>query len=244
MEIHGTTAFVTGAGIRIGAAIALALARRGANLVLHYNRSREGAEEVARQVREMGRQALLVRIDQGDWPAVERGCEEIWQQTGGVDALVNNAAIFPKVPWRAIQESDWDSALDVNLKGPFAFARCLGVRMKTRGRGRIVNLSDVLAREMRVNYLPYCIAKAGVDAMTRGLARALAPEVLVNAVAPGAVLFPEEATEEYKQAVLRRVPLARPGSPEDVAQAVVYLIESDYVTGAILPVDGGERLSH
>jgi NAD(P)-dependent dehydrogenase (short-subunit alcohol dehydrogenase family) len=240
VEIEGLTALVTGAGLRVGAVIATALAHRGANVGVHYNRSREAAETVAARVRELGRTAWLVSVDQAQWPAIEQACRELWDATGGIDVLVNSAAIFPRTPFEEITEADWDLVLDVNLKGPFAFARCLGLRMKARGRGKIINIGDTLGERIVPTLLPYGIAKAGVAAMTRGLARALAPEVQVNAIEPGAVLFPEGASEEHKIAVLKRIPLRRVGSPDDIARAVLFFIENDYVTGTVLPVDGGQ----
>jgi NAD(P)-dependent dehydrogenase (short-subunit alcohol dehydrogenase family) len=243
MNLTGIWAIVTGAGRRIGRAIAVALAERGADIVVHCHRSPGEAETTASHVRALGRRALAIAADQCDWSAVERACREAWELTGGIDILVNNAAIYRRTPLATVSERDWDELLDTDLKGPFAFARFLGPRMKQRGRGKIISIADVGAERVWPGYIPYCIAKAGLVAMTRGLAKALAPEVQVNAIAPGTILWPEDFDEARKEHVLKGVPMGRVGSAGDVARAVCFLVESgDYITGAVLPVDGG-RLS-
>lgn len=240
MNLSGTWAIVTGAGCRIGRAIALGLAERGADIVVHCHRSRKEADVTASQIRRLGRRGMIVVADQSDWNAVERVCREAWEATGGMDVLVNNAAIYRRTPLTEVSECDWDELLDTDLKGPFAFARFLGPRMKARARGKIISLADVGAERVWPGYIPYCIAKAGVIAMTRGLARALAPEVQVNAIAPGTILWPEGFDEAHKQRLLEEVPLRRVGSPVDIARTVCFLVEAgDYITGAVLPVEGG-----
>ncbi|MCX8036716.1 MAG: SDR family oxidoreductase [Candidatus Sumerlaeia bacterium] len=243
MNIDGATALVTGSGRRVGRAIALALAERGANIIVHCYQSYGEAEETAAQVNRLGRRATVFSADQRDWNAVERLCRQAWDVFGGIDVLVNNAAVYRRTPLGDLGESDWDEMLDVDLKGPFAFARFLGLRMKERGRGKIISISDAGARVVWPGYIPYCVAKAGVEAMTRGLARALAPEVQVNAIAAGTVLWPEGFDAQRQEAALRGVPMRRTGSPADVARAVCYLVEyGDYITGVVLPVDGGRHL--
>lgn len=243
MDLPGSWALVTGAARRLGRAIAVGLAERGANIVVHCNRSHGEADETARLVRALGRQATVVVADQTDWKAIEQTCERAWDETGGIHVLVNNAAVFQRTPLDSIGESDWDRLIDTNLKGPFAFARFLGPRMKRQGRGKIINIADVGAERIWPGYIPYCVAKAAVVAMTRGLALALAPEVQVNAIAPGTVLLPESADEAWKEKVLADLPLGRTGSPSDVVRAVCFLVESgDYITGAVLPVDGGRLI--
>jgi len=243
MEHSGRWAIVTGAGRRIGRTIAVALAERGSDLVIHCHRSRDEAETTASHVRALGRAAIVLAADQSDWSAVERMCNETWELTGGVDVLINNAAIYRRTPLASVSERDWDELLDTDLKGPFAFARFLGPRMKRRGRGKIISIADVGAERVWPGYIPYCIAKAGIVAMTRGLAKALAPEVQVNAIAAGTILWPEDFEDARKEQLLERVPMRRAGSPADVARAVCFLVESgDYITGAVLPVDGGRLI--
>ena len=164
MELPGKWAIVTGAGCRIGRTIALALAERGADIVVHCHRSREEAETTATQVKKLGCRAMVIATDQSDWNAVERACDEVWSATGGVDVLVNNAAVYRRTPLSEIGERDWDELLDTDLKGPFAWARFLGPRMKARGRGKIVSIADAGAERVWPGYIPYCIAKALVNA--------------------------------------------------------------------------------
>jgi len=243
MDLRDKVALVTGGARRIGRAIALALAERGADVVVHCRRSVEEAEQTLAQVRRLGRKGRVVVADQRDWSAVERACDEAWESMGGIDVLVNSAAVYRRTPLAETTESDWDELLGTNLKGPFAFARFLGPRMKARGRGKIVNIADVAAMRAWPGYIPYSISKAGVVAATVGLAKALAPEVQVNAVAPGVILWPEGLDEERKGEILGTVPLGREGSPADVARAVCFLIESgDYITGVVLAVDGGRAI--
>ena len=243
MDLHESWALVTGAARRIGRAVSVGLAERGANVVVHYRGSCAEAGETTAQVEKLGRRAFAISADQSDWRAVEKCCGDVWERTGGIDVLVNNASIYRRTPLAAVTEKDWDEMLDTNLKGPFAFARFLGPRMKARGRGKIINVADVGAERVWPGYIPYCISKAGVVAMTRGLAKALAPQVQVNAIGPGAILWPDGAGEEQKRRVLAQVPLARMGSPVDIARAVLYLAENDYVTGTFLPVDGGRAIN-
>lgn len=243
MDLSERWVLVTGAGRRIGRAIALALADRGAHVIVHCHRSREEAETTAAQIRRLGRQAVVATADQCDWNAVDQVCREVWETTGGIDVLVNNAAIYRRTPLAEIREQDWNELLDTDLKGPFAFARFLGPRMRQRGGGKIINISDVGGECVWPGYIPYCIAKAGVVAMTSGLARALAPEVQVNALAPGTILWPDEFDAARKKRLTDELPLRRTGSPADVARAVCFLVESgDYITGTVLPIDGGRRL--
>jgi len=243
MNLTGQWAFVTGAGRRIGRMIALALAERGADIIVHCHRSRGEAETTASQVRTLGQRADIVVADQSDWNAVQSICEEAWRTTGGIAILVNNAAIYRRTPLAEVTERDWDELLDTDLKGPFAFARFLGPRMKARGFGKIISIADAGAERVWPGYIPYCIAKAGVVAMTHGLAKALAPEVQVNAIAAGTILWPDDFDAKRKERALREVPLGRVGSPADVARAVCFLVENgDYITGTVLPVDGGRTI--
>ncbi|MBI3911125.1 MAG: SDR family oxidoreductase, partial [Armatimonadetes bacterium] len=195
------------------------------------------------EMQALGRRALAVACDQRDAGEVAAAVAEVERHLGDVDVLVNNAAIFRRTPFPDLTEDDWDDHLATNLKGPFLFARAVAAGMRSRGRGKIVNLADVAAFRPWPDYLPYSVAKAGLIALTQGLARALAPEVQVNAVAPGAVLWPPDYPEEAKRQFLARVPLGHAGDPADVARVVRFLIEgSDYVTGAVIPVDGGRLL--
>jgi NAD(P)-dependent dehydrogenase (short-subunit alcohol dehydrogenase family) len=169
--------------------------------------------------------------------------ESCRQHFGRIDILINNAAAYFKTPLLNATEEDWDRLIDVNLKAPFFCAKLAAGYMKEQGSGQIINISDVAAYNPWVDYLPYCISKAGVATLTRGLAKELAPEIQVNAVAPGTVLMSEDASEDYTSAIRERTLLKRIGQPRDIANTILFLLEgSDYITGAVIPVDGGSSL--
>lgn len=240
-ELSGSVALVTGAGRRVGRAIALELARAGAAVAVHVNRSRGPGAEVAAEVRELGVRAAVVQADQRDVAEIEAACRAAREALGPVDLLVNSAAIWPSVDLAQCTQEDFDLALEVNLRGPFFWARFLGVEMKRQGGGAIVSIADVSADRPWTDALPYCAAKAGLVSMTYGLAKALAPEVRVNAIGPGPILFPAGYPEGRRRADREATLRGTEGSPEDVARAVRFLFESPNVTGAFLPVDGGYR---
>lgn len=244
MELQGKTALVTGGAIRVGREIVLALAGRGAAVAVHYHRSEEPARALVAQIQDRGGRAAAFQADVSEAASVDRLMDCVLSHFGALDVLVNNAAIFQRTPFATVTEEEWDRTLGVNLKGPFLCARRAGREMLARGGGKIVNIADISAYRPWANYIPYCVSKAGVAALTQGLAKALAPTVQVNAVAPGAVLFPEAYTEEQRRSVIASIPMGRPGSPEDVARTVLFLVEGpDYVTGVVIPVDGGRLLS-
>jgi NAD(P)-dependent dehydrogenase (short-subunit alcohol dehydrogenase family) len=235
---------VTGGAVRVGRAIALALADRGADVAITYRSSAGPAEETVADLRRRGVRATSIRCDQRDPEQIRAAVREAEATLGPIDVLVNSASMFERTPLPEVTLEDWDAHLEVNLRGPWLFAQAVGPAMQARGGGVIINLLDIAAERPFPTYLPYSVSKAGLAALTKGLARALAPEVRVNGIAPGAVLWPEDYPEEKKEAYLVRTPLARAGTAEDVAAAAVFLIEgSDYVTGAILPVDGGRSLA-
>lgn len=240
MRLEGTRAMVTGAAVRVGREIALELARAGAHVLLHHRASVERARATAAEIRELGVECTLLHGDLGDPDDLRR----LGEEAADADVLVNSASIFPRTPLADLTIETFDEILAVNLRAPFFLARTVGLAMKRRGRGVIVNIADWAARRPYTGYLPYCVSKAGLVAATEGLARSLAPEVRVNTVAPGPVMLPEDMPEETRQAVLRGTPLRREGTPGDVARAVRFLVEgSDFITGAFLTVDGG-RLIH
>ena len=240
-SLAGEVALVTGAGKRIGRAIALELARAGADVVVHVNRSLAEGEETAAELAALGVRSAVVVADQRDVGAIERACAGAERALGPVGLLVNSAAIWPSVSLEDCTQEDFDLALETDLRGPFFWARHLGVAMKRAGRGAIVSIADVSADRPWTRSLPYCIAKAGVISMTYGLAKALAPEVRVNAIGPGPILFPPDYPEARREADRRATLRGREGAPEDVARAVRFLLESPNLTGVFLPVDGGYR---
>jgi NAD(P)-dependent dehydrogenase (short-subunit alcohol dehydrogenase family) len=244
MDLRGRWALVTGAAKRIGRVIARTLATRGANVVVHYHTSASEAEEAVGELRALGVNAFAVGADlsrPNEVMALARAAEE---RSGGIDVLVNNASNYLRVPFDQLTEQVWNASLDTNLKAPFLLSWQLGRAMRARGRGRIVNLADWAGERPYNDYLPYCVSKAGVICLTKALAKALAPEVRVNAVAPGPVLPPDDLSPAERQAIERATPLRRFGSPEDVARCVRFLVEeADFSTGAIFYVDGGRLIA-
>ena len=223
----------------MGREIALELARAGADIVVHYRTSAAEAEETAEEIRALGVGCELVAGDLADPDDLTRVATEY----SGVDVLVNSASIFPRTPLADVTIEQWDEIHAANLRAPFFLAKTIGLAMKERGIGAIINITDWCAERPYRGYLPYGASKAGLVALTKGLAKALAPEVRVNAVAPGPVMFSETMTEAERDVVLRKTPLGREGSPGDVAAAVRFLAESaGFTTGASLTVDGGRQI--
>ena len=240
-DLRGRVALVTGAGHRVGRAIAVALAARGMKLVVHYHGSADGAAETVRLASAAGGDAWPVRADLRRPEEAERVVRDAAQHFGALDVLVNSAAIMLRTPVADVTAEQWDEIMAINLRAPFFCARAAAAAMGARG-GVIVNIADLAGMESWPEYVPHGISKAGVIQMTRALARTLAPHIRVNAVAPGAVLLPANWTAADAERLARTTPLARIGSAEDVAQAVCYLLEADYVTGETLIVDGGRHV--
>jgi pteridine reductase len=241
MDLHGSVALVTGGAHRLGRAIALGLGQAGANVVVHYNRSADPAQLVVKELELLGVQARAVGGDLSRIGEVERVVDAAVEDWGRLDVLVNNAGIWGSTPLGTVTEQRWDELLDTNLRSAFFTAQRAAPALRAAG-GAIVNIADVGALRPWLNHTPYLVSKGGIITLTEALAKELAPDVRVNAVAPGAVLLPDDWTPEQAERSTRNILLKRLGRPEDVAQAVVYLAQADYVTGVILPVDGGRRL--
>jgi len=243
MDLKGSTVFVTGAAKRIGKAIALAFAERGARLVVHYHTSEQEAGEVCDQICALGApEPLLICADLSD-PAEIDLLFERNPEIGDISVLINSASIFYKTPIKEATPRNWSDFMSTNVMGPFYLARTIGLRLKEQKRdGLIVNLTDRSAKRPYADYAPYCASKAALENVTRSLAEELAPTVRVNSVAPGAILFPENYGQAEKDAILKAVPLGRAGKPEDIAAACLFLAESDYVNGTTITVDGGRSL--
>lgn len=227
----------------MGRAIALELAERGAAIAVHHRASVADATALVREIEGRGGRAVGFAADLEDPVATLGLAREVEQATGGVTILVNSAANYLHTPWSSLDEHSWDLSLDVNLKAPFLLSLHLGRAMRLRGRGVIINITDAFGDRPVRGYLPYSVAKAGLVALTRGLAIELAPEVRVNAVAPGPVQLPEHTTPEAAAAIARATALGHLGTPGDVARAVRFLVEeATYSTGTVLTVDGGRTL--
>jgi len=242
VRLAGAGALVTGAGRRLGQAIAVGLAHAGCDVAVHYHGSTAGAEATARDVRAAGRRAELLAADLADPAAARALADRAARARGRLDVVVYSAAIMVHQPVETVTPESWDATLDLNLRAGFFVAQGAIPHLR-RTKGKIVNLADVAGFEPWPAYLPHCVSKAGVVMLTKALARALAPDVAVNAVAPGPVLLPEGWDRATRDHIRDTTPLGRLGEPADVVAAVRFLLEgSDFVTGTILVVDGGRLI--
>ncbi len=242
-KLSGRTALVTGAAKRLGAATARALHAEGMNLLLHYNKSEAEATALAAELNALRPDsAAIAQADLGNTQGLE-SLVKAALQWDGLDVLVNNASSFRPTPVGAITEDDWDDLVGSNLKAPLFLAQAAAVHLK-KNHGSIVNMIDIHAYRPLREHTVYCAAKAGLVMLTLSLAKELGPEIRVNGVAPGPVLWPEAPMDAAtKKSILEATALKRKGSPEDVAGAILYLVrDADYVTGQILAVDGGRSI--
>ena len=235
---------MTGAAKRVGRVIALELAGRGMNVVVHYHTSAEAAAATVRELEGLGVRACALGADLARTAEVQRLAAEAETRSGGLAVLANSASNYLRVPFERLTEEAWDASLDTNLKAPFLLAWHVGRAMQARGSGHIVNLADWAGERPYRDYLPYCVSKAGVIGLTKALAKELAPEVQVNAVAPGPVMPPDGMPVAEREAIARATPLRRLGTPEDVARCVRFLVEeASFSTGATFYVDGGRLIA-
>jgi len=245
-------ALVTGAGRRVGRAIAVGLAGDGYDVAVHYHGSETGAGETLDAVKRLGRAGTLLAADLRAAAAARALADRTVKALGGLHdrtvkalgglhALVNSAAVMVRQPIEEVTPESWDATLELNLRAGFFVAQGAIPHLR-RSRGSIVNIADVAAFEPWPAYVPHCVSKAGVVMLTKGLARALAPDITVNAVAPGPVLLPEEWDEATQRHFAETTPLQRLGTPEDVVAAVRFLLTSAYTTGTVLVVDGGRLI--
>ena len=244
-NLAGKSALITG-GKRIGAVIAATLANRGVDIALSYNRSREEAETTAETVRAAGRRAVTVQADLTRGESCRALVDRAAADLGRLDILINMASVYSSVAFDATDEARWDAVIDVDLKATFLCSRAAVPYMRTAGGGRIVNFSDWIAASGRPRYpgyLPYYVAKRGVIGLTEALALELAPDrILVNAIAPGPILAPEGTDADELEAVEKATPLGQWGGEEVIAAAAVFLIETTFVTGETIRVDGGRHV--
>ncbi len=237
MDLHGSVALVTGGAHRLGRAIALALGRSGANVVIHYHRSADQARTVVDELIGFGVEATSFSGDLAVVADVEQLVDRAIACWGRLNLLVNNAGIWGSTPIGTVTEERWDELIATNTRSAFFAAQRAAPALRA-ARGAIVNITDVGALRPWRNHTPYLVSKGAVITLTEALAKDLAPEVRVNAIAPGPVDWTPAQAESAAQTVLLR----RIGSPDDIAQAVIYLAQAEYVTGVVLPVDGGNRL--
>jgi pteridine reductase len=238
--LQGQVALVTGAGKRIGQAVALRLAREGADVAVHYHASKKEARETVAEIERMGRRAIALRADLRTVSEIRKMFDRVAREVGRLDILVNSAANFCAGRVEETTEELWDTVLDTNLKSLFFCAQAAAPLLKMT-RGIIVNFGDVGGILPWTGYIAHCAAKAGVIMLTKCLAKALAPEVRVNAIAPGTISMPDDPSEVAREFV-KRAPLQRTGTTEDVLDAVLFLVQAKFMTGQVLVLDGGRTL--
>jgi NAD(P)-dependent dehydrogenase (short-subunit alcohol dehydrogenase family) len=245
VTLEGAGALVTG-GKRIGAAVALDVASAGADVAIVYNRSREEAEETAATIRALGRRAFVIQADLTSAARCRAAVEDAAGALGRLDILVNMASLYERKAYGELTDDDWDRALAVDLRATHLCTLAAVPHMRRQRRGRVINFSDWIAASGRpryTGYVPYYAAKAGVVGLTQVLALELAADgILVNAVAPGPILAPAGTSDEEIAAVEKATPLGRWGGPGEIVKAVRFLVETDFVTGEVVRVDGGRHL--
>jgi NAD(P)-dependent dehydrogenase (short-subunit alcohol dehydrogenase family) len=243
--LTGKGVLITG-GKRIGAAIAVALAGRGMSIALSFNRSRAEAEAVAADVQASGGRAFIYQSDLSKAPEARTLVDRAAHDLGRVDVLINMASVYSSVAFEDLDEQVWDSVLNVDLRAAYLCSRAAVPHMRAQGGGRIINFTDWVARSGRPRYkgfIPYYVAKHGVIGLTEALALELAEEhILVNAIAPGPILAPPETTDEEYKAVEAATPLGRWGGEEQIVAAVLFLIDTEFMTGETIRIDGGRHL--
>ena len=235
---------VTGAAHRVGASIVKLLHGKGANIVLHYRKSKPAAQAIADELN-MQREGsvVLLAADLSDPQAYSQLIDDAVECFGGLDVLINNASSFYPTPVEEATLDQWDDLMSSNLKAPFFLAQAASPHL-AKNKGCIINIVDIHADKPLKGHPVYCMAKAGLVMMTKALAKELGPNIRVNAVAPGAILWPEGMEAEIKSEIMERTALKRKGNPHDIAKAVLYLVrDADYMTGQIMAIDGGRSLN-
>jgi pteridine reductase len=241
MDIAGTVGLVTGGAHRVGRALVVTLARAGADVAIHYHASRSDALETARQVGALGRRAETFEADLSDPDQVVGLVESVRDAMGRLDILVNNASLFQSARFMDVEVEDWDRVMAVNLRAPFLLLQATAPLLRA-SNGVAVNIADLAGTQAWPAFPHHGVSKAGLIHLTRVAARALAPDVRVNCIVPGTVLPPEDYTREQIEASVSRTVLGRIGSPDDVAEALLFVIRSEFATGSIVTVDGGRTL--
>jgi len=242
MDIKNKTALVTGGAVRLGRAICLELSKAGANIFCQYNSSEKDALSLKDDIESQGGKIEIFQADLTAQNSAKEIVKAAQKTFAKIDILVNNSALFYPTPFGQVKEQDWDTFHNLNLKAAFFLSQETGILMQEQGLGRIVNIGDTSVESPWASFIPYTISKSGIVTMTKGLAKALAPDVLVNCINPGPVLFPQDYSEEQKAKSIKRTLLQKAGSAEDIAKTACFLVETDYITGAVIPVDGGRHI--
>lgn len=240
-KLQGRVALVTGAAKRLGRVVALRLAREGADVAVHYGKSTAEAREVVGEIEKMGRRAAAFSAELTNVPAIQKLVAEVIAHFGQLDILVNGAANFLETKFGTTTEATWDASLDTNLKAPFFCCQAAAPHLSKSGRGAIINFADIGGLLGWREFLPHSLSKSGIILMTRILAKELAPTVRVNALAPGTITMPGDPPE-WQEDFIRRAPLRRSGRPDEIADAVLYLLTAEFITGHVLVIDGGRTL--
>lgn len=240
MTTERSVALVTGAGHRLGRAFALALAERGSAIAVHFNSSEDSARETVNAITSRGGEARLFRFDLTDPACPEALVDSVVAEMGGLDILVNSAAVMERTPLGEVTVQQWDAMFALNLRAPFFLAQAAAAVM--RPGSTIVNISDLAAFENWPAYIPHAISKIGIIRMTESLARVLGPDIRVNAIAPGAVLLPDAWGDTQSEHFAGTTPLKRIGDASDAVGALLYLVDATFVTGETIVVDGGRRV--
>ncbi len=244
MDPRGKAVLITG-GARIGQAVAFALANRGADVAMTYLKSKKSAEETAEWARDLGVRGLAVRADLTRETDLDNAVKKVNNAFGGLDILVNMTSIYEKTALKNLNSKIWRKNMEANLESAYLLSLKCAPLMRRRGEGRMIHFSDWVSASGRPrykDYIPYYVAKAGLIGLTEALALELAPEILVNAIAPGPILPPPDLTANEKRDVKSATPLGRWGGPEEIAKTVLFLIETDFITGECIRVDGGRHL--
>ena len=242
MQASDKVALITGAAHRVGRAIALRLAKHGAHIILNYRSSAAAARETQAELEALGVKVLPIQADVSDQSAVEEMVAQALGYFGRIDILVNSAALFDRTPFPESSVADWDRVINTNLRGPFLCARAVAPAMLQQDEGVIVNITDLSGFVPTQTMLAHSVAKAGLISLTQGLALELRPTIRVNAVAPGPVIPPPDYDEQTRALVAERTLLKLWGNGDNVAHAVMFLVENDYVTAEVVRVDGGELI--
>jgi NAD(P)-dependent dehydrogenase (short-subunit alcohol dehydrogenase family) len=242
MQIKDSVVLITGAAMRVGKEVALSLARGGARIAFSYYLPEEPWRQTQKEIEACGVETLVQQTEIRDAAQVKRLIEKTMKKFGRVDVLINSASIWLRAPFLEITEEQWDLALDVNLKGPFLASQAVAPIMLRQKRGVILNITDLSAFQVWPGNSHHAASKAGLVTLTKYMAAELAPDVRVNAIAPGTVLLPENASKEKATWAVDKSVLKRVGSPQDVAQVAEFLITNEFITGSVYFVDGGRSL--
>jgi NAD(P)-dependent dehydrogenase (short-subunit alcohol dehydrogenase family) len=240
-KLRGRVALVTGAAKRLGRTVALRLAQEGADVAIHYGKSAAEARELVGEIEMLGPRAASFSAELTDVTAIQKLVADVVGHFGRLDILINGAANFLETKFGETTEQTWDASLDTNLKAPFFCSQAAAPHLTKSGHGVIINFADIAGLIGWTEFLPHSVSKAGIVLMTRILAKELAPAVRVNAIAPGTITMPGDPPE-WQADFIRRAPLRRTGRPEEIADAVLYLITAEFMTGHVLVLDGGRTL--